>query len=97
MSLFRRILLTLWPKRREDSPIGEVVIPTPDGSICLVAGGAFIIGLDLPGSAHTISPLAGGAHTIGQGNPGESHTIAASAGGSHTIGQAVKGAANCDC
>lgn len=27
MSLFRRVLLTLWPKRREDAPAVEVVAP----------------------------------------------------------------------
>jgi hypothetical protein len=29
MSLFRRILLTLWPKRREDAPAVSVVTPDP--------------------------------------------------------------------
>lgn len=27
MSLFRRVLLTLWPKRREDAPAVEIVAP----------------------------------------------------------------------
>lgn len=27
MSLFRRVLLTFWPKRRDDAPVAEVVTP----------------------------------------------------------------------
>lgn len=35
MSLFRRILLTLWPKRRDDAPIGEVVTPEATRIACV--------------------------------------------------------------